>query len=65
VGIIQNMCLDNTDKGREAFSKIKGTLRKAQARTREALIEALGIAISAVSVREARCVLLGFMPTVL
>jgi transposase len=38
----------------EAFSKIKGTLRKAQARTREALIEALGIAISAVSVRDAR-----------
>jgi transposase len=38
----------------EAFSKIKGTLRKAQARTREAMIEALGIAISAVSVRDAR-----------
>jgi transposase len=38
----------------EAFSKIKGALRKAQARTREALIEALGIAISAVTAREAR-----------
>jgi transposase len=38
----------------EAFSKIKGTLRKAQARTREALIEALGVAISAVSARDAR-----------
>jgi transposase len=39
----------------EAFSKIKGALRKAQeARTREALIEALGVAISAVSVRDAR-----------
>jgi transposase len=33
----------------EAFSKIKGLLRKAAARTREALIEALGMAISAVS----------------
>ena len=32
----------------EAFSKIKGLLRKAQARTKEALIEALGAALSAV-----------------
>jgi transposase len=38
----------------EAFSKIKGALRKAQARTREALIEALGVAISAVTGRDAR-----------
>jgi transposase len=38
----------------EAFSKIKGLLRKAQARTREALIEALGVAISAVTARDAR-----------
>ena len=38
----------------EAFSKIKGILRKAQARTREALIAALGAAISAVSARDAR-----------
>jgi transposase len=38
----------------EAFSKIKETLRKAGARTREALIEALGVAISAVTVRDAR-----------
>ncbi len=38
----------------EAFSKIKGALRKAQARTCEALIEALGVAISAVSARDAR-----------
>jgi len=37
----------------EAFSKIKGALRKAQARTRQALIEALGVAISAVSARDA------------
>src|SRR3954451_15931540 len=52
-GVIQNMSLDNTDKGREAFSKIKGLLRKIQARTREALIEALGAAISAVTVEDA------------
>jgi len=38
----------------EAFSKIKGALRKAQARTCEALIEALGVAISAVTARDAR-----------
>ena len=38
----------------EAFSKIKGALRKAQARTREALIEALGVAISAITARDAR-----------
>ena len=38
----------------EAFSKIKGALRTAQARTREALIEALGVAISAVTARDAR-----------
>ena len=52
--VIQHMCLDNTDKGREAFSKIKVALRKAQARTREALIEALGVAISAVTARDAQ-----------
>ena len=38
----------------EAFSKIKGVLRKAGARTREALIEALGVAISAVTAGDAR-----------
>jgi transposase len=37
----------------EAFSKIKGLLRKAQARSREALIEALGAAISAVTAQDA------------
>ena len=36
----------------EAFSKIKGLLRKAQARTREALIEALGEAISVVTAQD-------------
>jgi transposase len=38
----------------EAFAKIKGVLRKLEARSREALIEAIGEAISAVSVRDAR-----------
>ena len=37
----------------EAFSKIKNILRKAQARTHEALIEAIGIALDAVSRRDA------------
>ena len=37
----------------EAFSKIKGILRKAQARTREALIEALNMAVSAISAQDA------------
>ena len=37
----------------EAFSKIKGLLRRAGARTREALVEAMGEALSAVSSRDA------------
>ena len=37
----------------EALSKIKGLLRKTAARTREALIKALGAAISAVSATDA------------
>ncbi len=37
----------------EAFSKIKGILRKSEARTRKALIEAMGAALSAVSGRDA------------
>src|SRR3712207_2191049 len=37
----------------EASSKIKGLLRKAQVRTREALVEALGRAISAISAMDA------------
>jgi transposase len=37
----------------EAFSKIKGLLRNAQARSREALVEALGRAISALSAIDA------------
>jgi transposase len=38
----------------EAFAKIKGVLREAEARTREALVEAMGTAISAVSAHDAR-----------
>lgn len=38
----------------EAFSKIKGLLRKAESRSREALLEAIGAAISAVTDQDAR-----------
>jgi transposase len=38
----------------EAFSKIKGLLRKAEARSREALLEAIGAALSALSSQDAR-----------
>ena len=38
----------------EAFSKVKGLLRKASARTRGALVEAMGQALDAVSARDAR-----------
>jgi transposase len=38
----------------EAFSKIKRLVRKAEARTKEALIEAIGKALSAVTSRDAR-----------
>jgi hypothetical protein len=54
LGIIQDMCLDDTDKGREAFSKVKGLTRKVEARSREALLEAIGAAISAITGQDAR-----------
>src|SRR5215218_2331133 len=38
----------------EAFGKMKGFLRRVEARSREALLEAIGAAISAVSDRDAR-----------
>jgi transposase len=38
----------------EAFSKIKGNLRKAKARTRETLVGALGPALSSVTQEDAR-----------
>jgi transposase len=38
----------------EAFSKIKGLVRKAEARTKEALLEAIGWVLSAVTTDDAR-----------
>ncbi len=38
----------------EAFAKIKGMLRQAGARTKDALVEVLGEAISAISAQDAR-----------
>jgi transposase len=38
----------------QAFSKVKGLLRRSEARTREALLEAMGRALDAVSARDAR-----------
>ena len=38
----------------EAFSKVKGLMRRAEARTREALVEAMGKALGAVSASDAR-----------
>src|SRR5829696_889427 len=48
-GVIQDMRLHDTHKGREAFSKVKELLRRAKARTLEALFEATAQAIDAVS----------------
>ncbi len=38
----------------EAFSKIKGLIRKAETRSREALLEAIGAAISVITDQDAR-----------
>jgi transposase len=38
----------------EAFAKVKGLLRRSGERTREALIEAMGRALEAVTARDAR-----------
>ena len=38
----------------QAFSKVKGLLRKTEARTREALIESMGRALDAVTVCDVR-----------
>src|SRR5215211_3364641 len=54
LGIIQNTHLDDTYKGREAFSKMKASLRRARARSRKALVGAIGRAICAVTARDAR-----------
>ena len=39
----------------QAFSKLKASLRRAEARTREALIEAMGAALSTISAQDASC----------
>lgn len=46
-------CSPDLNPIEEAFSKMKGTLRKAQARSREALIEAMGRALDAITSRDA------------
>jgi hypothetical protein len=38
----------------EAFSKVKGLLRKAQARSRKALVEATGKVLDVVSTQDAK-----------
>ena len=38
----------------EAFAKLKGLLRKSGARSREALVEAMGVALDAITVGDAR-----------
>jgi hypothetical protein len=38
----------------QAFSKVKGLLRRAEARARGSLIEAMGVALGAVSAGDAR-----------
>jgi hypothetical protein len=54
MGVIQDMRLHNTYKGREASSKVKGILRKVQARTRESLVEATGWALDAITRKDIR-----------
>ncbi|MCA1731248.1 MAG: hypothetical protein LC751_18180 [Actinobacteria bacterium] len=54
ISVIQNTYLDDTDKGREAFSKIKALLKKAAARTKEALVETMAAALAAVTPKDAR-----------
>jgi putative transposase len=44
----------DSDPIEEAFAKIKGVLRKAETRTRETLIEALGRALEAVTTSDAQ-----------
>jgi hypothetical protein len=53
VSVIQDMRLNDTHKGREAFSKAKALLRRAQARVLEALFEATEEALLAISAQDA------------
>ena len=52
--VIQDMCLNDTDKGRESFSKIKWIVHKTESRSRKALVEAIGAALSAVTALDGR-----------
>ena len=54
MGVIRDMCLNDTHKGREASSKIKRFLRQIKARTRGALVEAIGEALDADTAKDAR-----------
>jgi hypothetical protein len=54
LGVIQDMRLDDTHKGREVFAKIKNLIRKAAARTKGALVEAIAAALSAITAQDAR-----------
>jgi hypothetical protein len=54
LGIIQDMYLNDSHKGREAFAKLKQLLRKAAARSKEALVEAIGAALSAITTADAK-----------
>jgi hypothetical protein len=54
LGVIQNMHLNDTHKGREAFSKVKSLIRKAKARTLDALFTATAGALGAVGEEDAR-----------
>jgi transposase len=49
----------------EAFAKIKNLLRKASARSKEALVEAMGVALSAITAQDARGFFehVGYRPT--
>jgi len=54
LGIIQDMCPDDTEKGREALSKTKQLLSKIAACGKEAFIEAMARALGAVEVQGMR-----------
>jgi hypothetical protein len=51
---LDRMCLLMENPIEEAFAKIKALLRKAEARSREVLIEAMGWALEALTARDAR-----------
>ncbi len=54
MGVIQDMCLNDTHKGREAFSKIKGIPDAPESAKREALVEIITGALGTVTAQGAR-----------